>query len=129
MPLPLLFTINYKFIRFGNWLVSCVPKLVEQPKWFQTNHHLKDGDVVLFTKDECNSPVYQYGIVKSTQAGDDGLVRKAVIRYRNSSEKSDRETNRAARSLIVIHKVDEINIMKDLYQMSCRANMVYTADC
>ena len=94
---------------FGNWLISYVPKLINQPKWYQTEYHIKVGDIILFTKDECNSPMYQYGIVKSTQPGEDGLVRKAIIRYRNSNENFDRETNRAVRSLVIIHKVDEID--------------------
>ena len=58
-----------------------------KPKWYKTEYHLKVGDVVLFIKDECNSPTYQYGIVKKVQPGNDGLIRKAVIRYRNVSEK------------------------------------------
>ena len=110
---------------FENWLVSCVPNLIDQPKWFKTEHDLIVGDVILFTKDKCNSPTYHYGIVKSIQPGKDGLVRKAVIRYRNSNETVDRETNRAVRSLVIIHKIDEINIMQDLYQMSCKASILY----
>ena len=111
---------------FENWLVSCVPNLVVQPKWYKTEHHLKVGDVVLFTKDECNSPTYQYGIVSKAQPGKDGLIRKAIVRYRNASENVDRETNRAVRTLIVIHKVDEVSLSKDLHEMSLKANALYS---
>ena len=41
---------------FENWVVSCVPNRVVQPKWYKTEYHVKVGDVVLFTKNECNSP-------------------------------------------------------------------------
>ena len=74
----------------------------------------KNWRCCLIYKDECNSPTYQYGIVKTILPGSDGLVRKVIIRYRNCNENFNRETNRAVRSLIIIHKVDEINIMQDL---------------
>ena len=106
---------------FENWLVSCVPNLVDQPKWYKTEHHIQVGDIVLFTKDDTFSPVYRFGIVCSTSPSKDGIVRKVTVRYRNSTEKVDRTTERAVRSLVVIHKVDEINIMQDLYEMERKA--------
>ena len=33
---------------FKCWLVSHVPKLKEQPKWFSSDQDLKAGDVILF---------------------------------------------------------------------------------
>ena len=110
---------------FENWLITYVPKLIDQPKWYKTSYHLQVGDVVLFTKDECNSPTYQYGIVKAAIPGTDGLIRKVIVKYRNHHENFDRETNRAVRTLVVIHKVDEINILQDLYEMSCKVNMQF----
>ena len=32
------------------WLVSAVPKLVPQPKWFGNDEHIGEGDIVLFRK-------------------------------------------------------------------------------
>ena len=37
-----------------------------------------------------------------------------MIRYRNSSENVDRETSRSARTVVVIHRIDELNIMEEL---------------
>ena len=111
---------------FENWLVSCVPNLIYQPKWFDTDHHMKPGDIVLFIKGECNTPVYQYGIVDSIHLAEDGLTREAVVRYRNADEDTDRKTNRAVRSLVVIHKVDEVPIAKDLYEMSLSSKALYS---
>ena len=71
-------------------------------------------------------PTYQYGIVSKVQPGKDGLIRKAIIRYRNANENVDRETNRAVRSLIVIHKVDEVSLTKDLHEMLMRANTLFS---
>ena len=102
---------------FENWLISCVPNLIDQPKWFKTEHHIKIGDIVLFTKDDTFSPTYKFGIVHSTSPGSDGIIRKVTVKYRNPNENVDRLTSRAVRSLIVIHKVDELNIMQELYEM------------
>ena len=100
---------------FDVWLVSHVPKLIEQPKWFKTDRDIQHGDVILFIKqDNALSNIYQYGMVHQTERSKDDVIRKAQIRYRNSNENIDRYTWRAVRQLIVIHPVDEINLMEDL---------------
>ena len=98
------------------WLVSALPKIVHQPKWFKTDKHLKVGDIVLFNQDDGSFAAgqYKYGIVEKVHASSDGLVRSATIRYRNASENVDRTTTRAVRSLIVIHRVDELDLMGEL---------------
>ena len=89
---------------------------MEQPKWFKSDRDLQEGDVVLFLKEESKaiSSKYQYGIIESVETGRDGKVRKVKVRYRNHNENIDRITNRSARSLIVIHPVDEVNVMQEL---------------
>ena len=101
---------------FENWLLSHVPKLMEQPKWFKSDQDLQVGDIVLFLKEESKaiSTKYQYGIIDSVDTGRDGKVRKVKVRYRNHNENIDRITNRSVRSLIVIHPADEINVMQEL---------------
>ena len=104
---------------FENWLLSHVPKLMEQPKWFRNDQDLKVGDVVLFSKQESElNNTYQFGIIDSVEVGRDNRIRKVTVRYRNNSEKVDRTTYRSARSLIVIHHVDEINILQRLGQIA-----------
>ena len=68
------------------------------------------------------SNIYQYGIVDSVQRSRDGKFRKAVVRYRNHNEQVDRTTFRAARSLVVIHGVDETNIMQELGEIACQVD-------
>jgi len=103
---------------FDNWLVSHVPKLINQPKWFRNDVDIKIGDVVLFLKnDSILSSIYQYGLVKDVKPGHDGKLRKATITYRNHNESVNRETFRAVRNLVVIHHVDEINIIDELNEM------------
>ena len=101
-------------------------KLVGNPrssKWFKASRDLKEGDIVLFLKQEselCN--VYQYGIVESVQRSRDGKFRKAVVRYRNHNEQVHRTTFRAARSLVVIHRVDEVSVMQELGEIACQVD-------
>ena len=104
---------------FKEWLVSCVPLLVDQPKWFITDRSIAVGDVVLFLKSEKEFDLqYQYGIVVKTVEGRDGLIRRVVVRYQNPGEAVKRETNRGARELVVIHAVDEIGISRELADLA-----------
>ena len=108
---------------FECWLISHVPKLVDQPKWFHSDRNLKKGDIVLFLKQEsmlCNT--YQYGMVDSVEQGRDGKIRKVHVKYRNSTEEIDRITYRSTRSLVKIHPVDELNIMEELGQIAAKVD-------
>ena len=100
---------------FREWLVSCVPMLVEKPKWFVTERNICVGDVVLFLKSEQEfDRHYQYGIVTVTYESKDGIVRAVEVEYQNSSENVKRTTKRGVRDLVVIHEVDEIGISAEL---------------
>ena len=100
---------------FESWLLVHVPRLMHQPKWFKMNRDIKVGDVVLFQKHDSQlSMTYQYGIVKKVEAGKDGIIRKAVIRYRNHNEDVDRETFRAVRELVMIHSIDDLDLTQEL---------------
>ncbi len=99
------------------WLVSALPKLMPKPKWFENDKHLKEGDVIIFNKDEGDykgKGAYQYGMVDKVHTGRDGIIRSVTIKYRNANEEIFRTTHRAVRSLTVIHRVDEINLMEEL---------------
>ena len=92
---------------------------MEQPKWFQDDRHIKQGDIVLFTKQESEiNSNYQYGMIDSVECGRDGKIRKVRVRYRNHNENVDRITFRSVRSLVVIQSVDEINIMQELGEIA-----------
>ena len=43
----------------------------------------------------------------------DGIIRKVVVKYRNDQEIIDRFTTRAVRELVLIHPVDELNLMEE----------------
>ena len=37
---------------FEQWLISYMPKLLHQPKWFHSDRDLSVGDIVLFLKQD-----------------------------------------------------------------------------
>ena len=113
---------------FKSWLISYVPTLVPQPKWFQNSRNISVGDVVLFSKsDKDFESVYQYGMVKSLHVSKDGLVRAVDVEYQNSNETSKRKTKRGVRELIVIHPYDELGLSKELYDLAAEAECVTNA--
>ena len=97
------------------WLTSAVPKLVAKPKWFKNDEDIKVGDVVLFKRTEGSlAGEYKYGMVDEVHRGTDNRIRSVVIRYKNANEEVERKTCRAVRSLIIVHRINEINIMEEL---------------
>ena len=98
--------------------------LTLQPKWFKTDFDLKEGDVVLFIKQE-GSLVgnYQYGMIGSVEVGRDGRIRTANAKYHHSNENICRTTRRAVREIIMIHHVDELNLMEELGEIATLADM------
>ena len=73
---------------------------------------MKVCDMVLFIKNECSVVnTHQYGMVHEIELRRDGLNQKNVIKYRNSSENIDCFTTCAVRDLVLIHPVDEINML------------------
>ena len=69
---------------------------------------------------------YQFGMVTDVVIDKDGCIRKAKVKFRNHNENTDRETFHAVRSLVVIHSIDDIDIMKDLYTMAQYADREFT---
>ena len=111
---------------FESWLITCVPKLMEQPKWFVSNKDIQVGDIVLFLKKEgelCNT--YQYGKVSAVQKGRDEKIRSVTVKYRNHNENTDRETERAVRELVVIHGVDELSIIAELGEVATMSDVMH----
>ena len=110
---------------FKAWLISHVPRLMNCPKWFSTNHDIKICDVVLFLKqDGVLSESYQYGMVNEIPPSKDGIICKVIVRYRNHQEDVDRYTIRSARDLVLIHPF-ELNLMEKLGKVASIANKEY----
>ena len=69
---------------FKSWLISYVPTLMIQPKWFNSDRDPKKGDVILFLKsDKEFNKKYQYGIISDLKVSRDGKIRQIEIEYQN----------------------------------------------
>ena len=55
-----------------------------------------------------------YGRVSAAPIGRDGKIRTVTVTYRNHNEVTDRTTKRAVRKFVIIHPVDELNIVSEL---------------
>ena len=53
-------------------------------------------------------------MVDEVHRGADNHIRSVILRYKNASEEIERKTVRAVRSLVIIHRIDEINIIEEL---------------
>ena len=109
---------------FDAWLISHVPNLIEQPKWFTNDKDISEGDIILFLKEEGSFySGYQYGMITKVHRSKDGRIRSADVKYRNSNESVDRMTHRAVRQLVMIHPIDELNILTELHEISTAADI------
>ena len=96
---------------------------MRQQKWFSLDK-INVGDVILFNKN--NSVIahsYTYGIIKELEYGKYGKPHKAIVRYCNPNENVLRETYRAVCSLIVIHHVDDCDLMKEHGEMDLHIDL------
>ena len=118
---------------FNIWAQTYVPRLIHQPKWFQTDEDLMVGDVVYFQRRDqaVGEPKWTLGIVEELEKGKDGIARKATVKYCNSSEQRlslvknkknadktlARYTERAVRKLIKLFSVEELSLTEDLARL------------
>ena len=78
---------------FENWLITHVTKLMHQPKWFDNQRDVKEGDVIFFMKnDGALKSTYHFGKIKKIERSQDNRIRKVTIAYRNHNESINRET-------------------------------------
>ena len=104
---------------FKSWLISYVPTLVPQPKWFETSRNISVGDIVLISKsDKDFEHLYQYGIVSALHESKDNIVRFVDVSYQNHNENVKRVTKRGVRELVVIHPVDELGLSRELHDIA-----------
>ena len=100
---------------FRAWLTSCVPALMQHPKWFRSDVDPKVGDVILFLKSEKEfESIYQYGMITALKVSRDGKIRQVEIEYKNHNEGIKRKTNRGTREIVVIHPFEELGLIREL---------------
>jgi hypothetical protein len=93
--------------------------VAKPPKWLRSDLSLKVGDVVIFQKKAqeqvLGQPIWTIGrVVEANESASDGKVREVVIEYRNNGEKKFRTTHRAARSVAVLHREDDLDLMQEI---------------
>ena len=118
---------------FRIWNISCVPKLIPQPKWFKDSPELKPEDVVYFQKSESDlTSKWTVGQIDSIIRSKDGVIRRAWVRYHNSGEKDARLSDRAVRSLVRIFNVEDNYFIRDMAEVERMIQMldekVYESD-
>ena len=115
-PKDLMVKVEEVFDAFFHiWNISCVPKLIPQPKWFKESPELKPEDVVYFQKSESDlTSKWTVGQVDSVIRSKDGAVRRANVRFYNSGENHARFTDRAVRSLCRIFNVEDNYFVHDM---------------
>ena len=97
------------------WLTSCVPSLMQHPKWFKSDIDPKIGDIILFLKSEKEfESIYQYGLITDLKVSRDGKIRQVEIEYQNYNENTKRKTNRGTREICVIHPFDDLGLIREL---------------
>ena len=102
---------------FKEWLISYIPKLIKN----QNGLLLKGiyvGEVVFLKSEQEFDCIYQYGIVTATVQSRAGTIRLVEVEYQNPGENIKHRTSRGVCDLVVIHQVDEIDLSKELYELS-----------
>ena len=97
---------------------------MHQPKSFQPDCDIKVRDSALFVKHgSAFKSKYQHGMMHKVAPSRDGIIWKVVAKYRNDQENVDRFTTSAVRELVLIHSVDELDLMEKLGKMATVAYM------
>jgi hypothetical protein len=107
--------------------------VVQPPKWLRSDPNLKVGDIVIFQKkgqeQVLGSPIWAVGRVEEAAVSkSDGKVREIVIQYRNPGESKFRTTRRAARSVALLSREEDLDLMQELNAAARAADRAKAAD-
>ena len=109
------------YLKFKGWLISYVPTLMMQPKWFRSDKDTKMGDIVLFLRSDREfDKQYHFGIISGVKIDWDGKIRQIDIEYQNHNKKTRHTTKRGMREIVVIYPVDEFGLVRELNLLSVR---------
>ena len=106
---------------FKVWQDAVVPKLIFQPKWYNGDQDLAEGDLVYFQKKDSQlDNKWSVGKVEQIVRGRDQKVRKVIVKYQNATENIPRFTERSVRKLVKLFSIDEFQIQNDLSELQKR---------
>lgn len=108
----LRFLEDLKLQFWKKWYEQVFPHLIPSYKWRNQSRNVKVGDVVLVKESNPVKARYLLGLVEKVMPGEDGLVRKVVVKYKNVTCDSDlkklkfHETERSVQNIVVLVPVD-----------------------
>ena len=113
---------------WATWKTEKLIDYVPQPRrWSKTTYVPQRGDIVVFPREEIKAIMgetpWRIGRITHTDIGKDGKVRVAIIEYRNPKEKVFRQTRRSVRTLAVLHKEGNLELLERLNEASKVANL------
>ena len=68
---------------WAKWIELCAPALVTRYKWTEPTRNLRPGDIVLIADKSPIKGDYRLGMINEVVAGNDGKVRRALVKYKN----------------------------------------------
>ena len=107
---------------FKIWRDTVVPKLLYQPKWYDSDKDLKEGDLVFFQKKDGELEIrWVIGKVEQVVKSErDGKIRRVIVKYQNERETFSRMTDRSVRKLVKLFSIDEHHVEEDLAELQKR---------
>ena len=112
------------------WRDTVVPKIMFQPKWYDSSKDLEEGDLVYFQKKEgkLDTP-WTIGMVEQVVRSErDQTIRKIVVKYQNPGENFPRLTDRSIRTLVKLFNVDEFQVQDDLTELQKKIDKIRNND-
>ena len=101
-------------------------------KWPRTSNHIKVGDIVIYLKQapeqHFGEAVWKIGRVMLADPDEDGICRHITIEYKNPSENVFRRTTRAVRSVAVVHREDDLDIVQQMEVAKQESDQLAQAD-
>ena len=64
-------------------------------------------------------------MISDGRKGRDGKIRKVSVTYRNHNEDIDSVMKRAVRQVVMIHPIDDINIIEELGKIANASDVMY----
>ena len=110
----------------AEWLVTLVPK---PSKWMTGDPDVKVGDVVVFMKGgkeaELGQTPWRTGQVDEAPVSGDGVCRQVTLKYKNHNESVYRYTKRSVRTMAILHREGELDLLGELSQANIDADKHY----
>ena len=112
-------TKRFRFVQqlitewWDHWYKSVLPNLVPCYKWLIRHRSVQVGDVCLIRYGKEKRGRYRLGKVIEVKKGEDKLVRKVILQYKNEGEKVFRTVSRPIQGIAVIVPIEEQTEVKD----------------